>query len=481
MALPHIVLIVDDEPVGRETLEALLLAEGYQLAFAANGPEALAQAAALSPDVILLDVMMPGMDGFEVCRRLRASPAVAEVPVIFVTALDDRDARLRGIEAGADDFVTKPYDRAELRLRVRTIIRLNRYRRLHAERLRLAWAIEQADDGYVILEVGDRIASANPRARLYLGLPDDPKLPIPGTFLEWVQRQYRCEPSKAWADWPASSPGLTPRYLIRPETPTARGFWLQVDNSDPALQADMARVVRLRDVTAEMATQRDMRGFHHMLAHQLRTPLNHMLGTMTVLADDSDVMSHEEIVFWAKDGLAGVERRQSEIEDILQYLSAFDLGEARTSFPLAAFPAVVDRIAREYGVPAVTVLVQDDLDVAWSGLSSQAVELIVGELIENAKNFTQRIPRRSKSESPAQLLGRSTSSSVIMGLPFLPSNEPTSGPRITKGKNTLPVKHRVWGWVLRWSRPWSGMWEARARFRTGLMAQVLSCDCSCHW
>jgi two-component system, cell cycle response regulator len=157
--------------------------------------------------------------------------------------------------------------------------------------------------------------------------------PIPGTFLEWVQRQYRCEPSKAWADWPASSPGLTPRYLIRPETPTARGFWLQVDNSDPALQADMARVVRLRDVTAEMATQRDMRGFHHMLAHKLRTPLNHMLGTMTVLADDSDVMSHEEIVSWAKDGLAGVERLQSEIEDILQYLSAFDLGEVRTSFP----------------------------------------------------------------------------------------------------------------------------------------------------
>lgn len=93
MALPHIVLIVDDEPVGRETLEALLLAEGYELAFAANGPEALAQAAALNPDVILLDVMMPGMDGFEVCRRLRASPAVAEVPVIFVTALDDRDAQ----------------------------------------------------------------------------------------------------------------------------------------------------------------------------------------------------------------------------------------------------------------------------------------------------------------------------------------------------------------------------------------------------
>jgi len=71
----------------------------------------------------------------------------------------------------------------------------------------------------------------------------------------------------------------------------------------------------------------------------------------------------------------------------VQYLSAFELGEVRPSFPLAAFPAVLDRIAREYGVPAATVLVQDDLDVAWIGLSSQAVKLMVGELIEYAKKF----------------------------------------------------------------------------------------------
>jgi DNA-binding response OmpR family regulator len=123
------ILIVDDEPAGRDTLEALLMAQGYNLAFASNGPEALAKAAELTPDLILLDVMMPGMDGFEVCRRLRTDPLLTEVPVIMVTALDDRDSRLRGIEAGADDFVTKPFDRAELRARVRTITRLNRYRR----------------------------------------------------------------------------------------------------------------------------------------------------------------------------------------------------------------------------------------------------------------------------------------------------------------------------------------------------------------
>jgi diguanylate cyclase (GGDEF)-like protein len=124
------ILIVDDELVSRYTVEVLLTAEGYTLVFAENGKEALEKAAELIPDLMLLDVMMPGMDGFEVCQRLRANPRLAELPIVMVTALDDRDSRLRGIEAGADDFMSKPFDRAELRARIRTITRLNRYRRL---------------------------------------------------------------------------------------------------------------------------------------------------------------------------------------------------------------------------------------------------------------------------------------------------------------------------------------------------------------
>jgi signal transduction histidine kinase/DNA-binding response OmpR family regulator len=127
------ILIVDDEPVGREILGRLLggTSDGeYDLAFASNGMEALERAAELTPDLILLDVMMPGMNGFEVCQRLRADSVLGEVPVIMLTALDDRDSRLQGIEAGADDFVSKPYDHDELRARVKTITRLNRYRQL---------------------------------------------------------------------------------------------------------------------------------------------------------------------------------------------------------------------------------------------------------------------------------------------------------------------------------------------------------------
>lgn len=125
-----VVLIIDDDSTARTALEMLLKPEGYCLAFATNGFEGLNKARALRPDLILLDVMMPGLHGFDVCRRLRQEPQLAELPVVMVTALDDRDSRLEGLEAGADDIISKPYDRAELKARVRTITRLNRYRRL---------------------------------------------------------------------------------------------------------------------------------------------------------------------------------------------------------------------------------------------------------------------------------------------------------------------------------------------------------------
>jgi len=131
------ILIVDDEPMNHDIFEALMHREGYNLISASNGPEAIEKAREYVPDVILLDVMMPEMDGFEACRRLRADDLLAEVPIVMVTTLDDKESRLTGIKAGADDFLTKPYDKDELRARVRTIVRLNRYRGLLERTLEL--------------------------------------------------------------------------------------------------------------------------------------------------------------------------------------------------------------------------------------------------------------------------------------------------------------------------------------------------------
>ena len=124
------------------------------------------------PDLILLDIMMPGMDGYEVCRDYAATMYWPK-SIVMITALSDRKAWIKGIEAGADDFVFKPVDTVELRTRVQNITRLNRYRRLIVERVKVDWVLDQADEGYLMLDEAGKIVYANPRARLYLDLPLD--------------------------------------------------------------------------------------------------------------------------------------------------------------------------------------------------------------------------------------------------------------------------------------------------------------------
>lgn len=118
------VLVVDDTLPNVKLLEAKLTAEYYEVLTASNGPDALTKASEESPDIILLDVMMPGMDGYEVCRRLKQNPRTIHIPVIMVTALSDTADRVRGLEAGADEFLTKPVRDLPLFARVRSLIRL---------------------------------------------------------------------------------------------------------------------------------------------------------------------------------------------------------------------------------------------------------------------------------------------------------------------------------------------------------------------
>ena len=118
------VLVVDDVDVNRRLLEAKLSVEYYEVITAENGAEALERARTEQPDLILLDIMMPEMDGFEVCQRLKADPALTHIPVIMVTALSEQSDKIRGLEVGADDFLTKPVDDWSLRSRIRSLLRL---------------------------------------------------------------------------------------------------------------------------------------------------------------------------------------------------------------------------------------------------------------------------------------------------------------------------------------------------------------------
>jgi adenylate cyclase len=121
-----LILVVDDLAQNVRLLEAVLSPKGFRVAAASSGEQALAVLSKEHPDVVVLDILMPGMDGYEVCRRIRQDPGTAFLPVIMITASGEEE-KIRAIEAGADDFVSKPFDQAELLARVRSLVRIKRY------------------------------------------------------------------------------------------------------------------------------------------------------------------------------------------------------------------------------------------------------------------------------------------------------------------------------------------------------------------
>jgi two-component system, sensor histidine kinase and response regulator len=149
------VLVVDDEPQNVMLLQDLLEARGYQVYTAGDGQDGLLLVSEHNPDVVLLDVMMPRLNGFDVCRRLKAEPTTAMIPVLLVTALDAREDRLAGMDAGASDFISKPIDSADLLLRVRNAVATKRLHDQLSTQLRRLRELEAARDTLTHMVVHD--------------------------------------------------------------------------------------------------------------------------------------------------------------------------------------------------------------------------------------------------------------------------------------------------------------------------------------
>jgi len=455
------ILIVEDEPSGRKVIESILINQGYTLAFAANGREAIKQANLLKPDLILLDIMLPEMDGMEVCEHLRKDKVLAEVPIVMLTALDDRNTRIACIDAGADDFIGKPIDRAELRARVRSITRLNRYRLLHERDLITSWIAEKASDGYLQLHADDRVLYANPRARFYLGLDIDPAVPITEKFMDIVLHQYTPHPEPAWADWPTSSTQkvIQNRYLVRPESNTSHEFWLETAIFEMLGTEGMprTRLIRLRDVTADILNKRNTRSFGEAISHKIRTPVSHIVSSLDLLARLAPRLSQEEIVQYSTNALNGARRLYDSLNRVLKYSNIQANINNPEGFSLSEFKQVVVKVSDEIGLNNISVLMPDDLKAVQVVLPIQSMEVLLWEILGNSKKFhpagtpaitvevfrveSQRIAFRIRDDgvslSPRQL--------TIAWLPYYQGEKDFTGEAPGMGLGLSTVSAIVWG------------------------------------
>jgi len=393
------VLIVDDAERERDIIKQLLLPENYQLVFAQNGLEALQQADSLKPDLILLDVVMPEMDGFKVCQQLRTKPALAEIPIILLTTTNDRETRLQGLEVGADDFLTKPFDQLELLIKVRAILRLNRTRHLIVERSRFQWAVEQSNDGYLLLKAGDEIQYANSGARYYLNLLKETSLQE-GFWQRIKKLAYRCEPASAWETWPTATIGGNPRYLVRPATNQSPLLWLQVDVLESDTCSDSTcQLVHLRDVSEPMNLQQQMWTFQTLVSHKLRAPLNGLVG-LQILNGNIDLTS-DKATSLLNIACESAKRLQSQILDILRYIDSSQLLQYNKTFHLSDLSNLITLISKELTIEQITLDIEKTILTQSLRLSLQAIELILRELLANAKKFhPQQIPIINISLTP---------------------------------------------------------------------------------
>lgn len=181
------ILCVDDDSQNLKLLEAYLAPRGYDLQFSESGEDAIKKIAKRVPDLILLDVMMPGMSGLEVLRRLRSDERTRSVPVVLLTAMSAEEDKLRGIEVGCDDFITKPFNMVELIVRVRSLLRISAGHEALGENERLLRLVFEMSQPMIVCSPEWFVTNLNPAAHRYL-MPEQEL--INTHFLEFIFQHY---------------------------------------------------------------------------------------------------------------------------------------------------------------------------------------------------------------------------------------------------------------------------------------------------
>jgi two-component system, cell cycle response regulator len=382
------ILLIDDDRHAHERFHSMT-GNRYQLYSAYDGEDGLARAVECMPDLILLDVMMPGTDGLNVCGNLRAHPLLCDIPIIMLTALDDQETRLKSMMEGADEFLTKPFNELEMTLRLRNLLQINRYRRLQNERARTQWLLDSAQEAFLVLDDQLTIEYANHRACALLGLSQPVGIGEPINF-QLAVCDFHSEPRTLWDEWLASPQDGDngALHLVRPATSVRPAMTLQMRTHVHLVRNRASILVRLTDITGEVQAQSLRWSFHHHVAHKLFTPITGLKAGLDLIGETASGKLDQLELDAFEVAMKSVARLLNDCRKVVEYLDLSNTCPPSGTFPLKDISALCGEIWSSSGIRMAVC----DLDAKlWQrALAMPEITLaaILAELTANSRKFS---------------------------------------------------------------------------------------------
>lgn len=374
------ILLISSNLQSTRHLQNILQDAGFKMEFAQHADEGVQKAVDLLPSIITIE-KSPHINAIETCRQLRFHKVLEDIPILMATGKEDIGEKAIGLSCGVDDFLDKPFEEVQVLARFRSLTKFNRKHYLLADLSRFSWMVEHAQEGYLMLDRSGNIHYANERGIRLLNLPED-FFGLP--FLRVVEKQYVVKPEETWAGW-LEDPA--PCFLIQPESPTARAFWVVLEAHEPPDGLDYLRLVRLRDVTERMSIYQDMRRFHTIITHKLRTPMSMMNMSLTFMKKQLELLSADEIKEYLNSAIKGADRLAEEIRAILSYIDAPLALNLGSPMAMSELKDMVKLLSKSLGIEHISLSVPAELGHEMLAVTPDAMEIILHELFENSRKY----------------------------------------------------------------------------------------------
>lgn len=318
-----VILVVDDQLQNIELLEEYLVPQGYEIIKAASGEEALEKLVHNQVNLILLDVMMPKMSGIEVLEKLRADQKTKAIPVIMVTVLKETEDKVKALEAGCDDFISKPLDRVELLARVKSILKISYYRQQLEEKEKFKSVVDKVSDGIAICSPDYLIKDSNTAILEYLNISDPANI----NLVEALFKNYSVSINKEALVDPTIAHKTFDIVRQRSETQEALYLEVKLDLIKNSAGKLLSIVFIFRDVTVARSEKLISQDTLTLISHKLRTPLGVINGNVSLLQDGSYGHLNQE----QKKAIDAVSKQSALLVSMVEELLGFTIAGGHSS------------------------------------------------------------------------------------------------------------------------------------------------------